>query len=79
MPLRFWLVNTRTNHVQCLGYALKTIVRVLPALGRSTDHTHPPPGLSIKHFVIAGVISAALLVSSIVGLVSVVLKLALAK
>jgi len=48
---------------------------VLPALGRSGDHANPPPGLGIKHFVVAGVICAALLVGSIVGAVSVILSM----
>lgn len=64
-----------TNHLRCIGYAIRTIFRVLPALGRSSDHTNPPPGLGIKHFVVAGVICAALLVGSIVGAVSVILSM----
>ena len=62
-----------TSHLRCIGYAIRTIFRVLPALGRSGDHANPPPGLGIKHFVVAGVICAALLVGSIVGAVSVIL------
>ena len=61
------------RQLQCIGYAIRTIFRVLPALGRSGDHANPPPGLGIKHFVVAGVICAALLVGSIVGAVSVIL------
>jgi Protein of unknown function (DUF2970) len=72
-------VSIATNHVRCLGYAIKTILRVLPALGRSTDHIDPPPGLSFKHFVVAGVICAMLLVGSIIGVVRIVLAVALTK
>lgn len=63
------------NHFRCIGYAIRTIFRVLPALGRSSDHLNPPPGLGIKHFVVAGVVCAALLVCSIVGAVSLILSL----
>ncbi len=63
------------RHLQCIGYAIRTIFRVLPALGRSGDHANPPPGLGIKHFVVAGVICAALLVGSIVGAVNVILSM----
>ena len=52
---------------------MRTIVRVLPALGNDKDHLHPPSGLSFKHFAIAGVICAALLVSSLVLLVTLVI------
>lgn len=68
-----------TNHLRCIAYAIKTIFRVLPALGRSTDHVDPPPGLGIKHFVVGGVICAALLVGTIITAVSVILKLVTAK
>lgn len=68
-----------TNHLRCIAYAIKTIFRVLPALGRSTDHIDPPPGLGIKHFVVAGVICATLLVGTIITAVSVILKLVMAK
>ncbi len=63
------------RQLQCIGYAIRTIFRVLPALGRSGDHANPPPGLGIKHFVVAGVICAALLVGSIVGAVNVILSM----
>jgi len=69
----------RTDHLRCVGYAIRTLLRVLPALGRNSDHRNPPPGLSVKHFVIGGVISAAVLVGSIIGIVNIVLRLALAK
>ena len=67
------------NHLRCIAYAIKTIFRVLPALGRSTDHVDPPPGLSIKHFVVAGVICATLLVATLVTAVSVILRLVMVK
>lgn len=70
---------TGTNHLRCVGYAIRTLLRVLPALGRNSDHSHPPPGLGVKHFVIGGVISAAVLVGSIILIVNIVLRLALAK
>ncbi len=63
------------RQLQCIGYAIRTIFRVLPALGRSGDHTNPPPGLGIKHFVVAGVVCAVLLVGSIVGAVNVILSM----
>lgn len=67
------------NHLRCVIYAMRTIVRVLPALGRDTDHLHPPPGLSFKHFALAGVICAALLVGALIGLVALVLRRVVAK
>ena len=48
----------RRAAAQSISYAIRTIFRVLPALGRSGDHANPPPGLGIKHFVVAGVICA---------------------
>ena len=68
-----------TDHLRCIAYAIKTIFRVLPALGRSTDHVDPPPGLGIKHFVVAGVICTVLLVGTLVTAVSLILKLVMAK
>ena len=64
----------RTNHLRCIGYAIRTIFRVLPALGRDTDHVNPPPGLSFKHFAIGGVICAALLVGTIITIVRLVIS-----
>ena len=72
-------MNQPTNHLRCIAYAIKTIFRVLPALGRSTDHVDPPPGLGIKHFVVAGVICTVLLVGTLVTAVSLILKLVMAK
>ncbi len=72
-------MNSSTNHFRCIVYAIKTIFRVLPALGRSTDHANPPPGLGIPHFAIAGAICATLLVGSIITAVSVILKIVMAK
>lgn len=72
-------MNPATNHLRCIAYAIKTIFRVLPALGRSTDHIDPPPGLGIKHFVVAGVICTFVLVGSIITVVSLILKLVMAK
>ena len=66
-------MNTPTHHLRCVLYAMRTILRVLPALGSDKDHLHPPLGLSFKHFVVAGVICAALLVSSLVLLVTLLL------
>lgn len=77
--LNFAAVNSSTNHLRCIVYAIKTIFRVLPALGRSTDHVDPPPGLGIQHFAIAGVICTVLLVGTIITVVSVILKLVIAK
>ena len=54
------------------GYAIRTIFRVLPALGRDTDHANPPTGLSFKHFAIGGVTSAVLLVCTIITIVRLV-------
>jgi hypothetical protein len=68
-----------TRHLRCIGYALRTLLRVLPALGRNNDHANPPPGLAFKHFAIAGVICAVVLVGSIVLIVNLVLQFALAK
>ena len=59
----------QTSHLRCIGYAIRTIFRVLPALGRDTDHVNPPPGLSFKHFAIGGVICALLLVGTIITIV----------
>ena len=70
---------TRTNHVRCVLYAMRTILRVLPALGSEKDHLHPPPGLSLKHFAVGGVICALLLVSTLIGVVALVLTLVTAK
>ena len=59
----------RINHLRCIGYAIRTIFRVLPALGRDTDHADPPPGLSFKHFAMGDVFRAIALVSAIIWLV----------
>ena len=67
----------RTNHPRCIGYAIRTIFRVSPALGRETDHANPPPGLSFRHFAMGGVICALSLVGAIVLVVRVVLAVAL--
>ena len=72
-------VNAATHHLRCIAYAIKTIFRVLPALGSEKDHLNPPAGLSFKHFVVGGVICAVLLVGTLVGVVSVVLKIVAAK
>ena len=64
----------RTNQLRCIGYAIRTIFRVLPALGRETDHVNPPPGLSFKHFAIGGVICAILLVGTIITIARLVLR-----
>lgn len=72
-------MNPPSNHLRCILYAIRTILRVLPALGRSTDHANPPPGLSFKHFVVAGVICALLLVATLIGVVTLVLTLVTAK
>ena len=61
--------TARTNHLRCIGYAIRTIFRVLPALGRDTDHDNPPPGLSFKHFAMGDVFRAIALVSTIIWLV----------
>ena len=66
--------SVRTNHLRCIGYAIRTIFRVLPALGRDTDHVNPPPGLSFKHFAIGGVICAVLLVGTIITIVRLVIS-----
>jgi hypothetical protein len=67
-------VNPPTSHLRCLRYAMRTILRVLPALGSNKDHLHPPAGLSFKHFAIAGVICGALLVGSLILMVMLVLS-----
>jgi hypothetical protein len=72
-------VTAPTHHLRCIAYAVKTIVRVLPALGRSTDHIDPPPGLSFRHFAIGGVICAILLVGTLIVLVNVILGWVIAK
>ncbi len=72
-PVKLLSVNPPSNHLRCVLYAMRTIVRVLPALGSEKDHLHPPSGLSFKHFAVAGVICAVLLVSSLILLVTVVL------
>ena len=64
----------RTNQLRCVGYAIRTIFRVLPALARATDHVNPPPGLSFKHFAIGGVICAILLVGTIITIARLVLR-----
>ena len=64
----------QTYHLRCVGYAIRTIFRVLPALGRDTDHVNPPTGLSFKHFAIGGVICAALLVGTIITIVRLVIS-----
>ena len=64
----------RTNHLRCIGYAIRTIFRVLPALGRETDHVNPPTGLSFKHFAIGGVICAILLVGTIITIARLVIR-----
>ena len=67
----------RINHLRCIGYAIRTIFCVSPALGREADHFNPPPGLSFKHFAMGGVICALSLVGAIVVVVRVVLAVAL--
>ena len=64
----------QTSHLRCVLYAIRTIFRVLPALGRDTDHANPPPGLSFKHFAIGGVICAVLLVGTIITIVRLVIS-----
>lgn len=66
-------MNSPTDHLRCVFYAMQTIVRVLPALGSDKDHLHPPSGLSFKHFAIAGVMCAVLLVGSLIVVVMLVL------
>ncbi len=53
---------------------MRTIFRVLPAIGRRSDHDNAPPGVSFKHFAIAGVLCAVMLVSTLIGLVSLVVR-----
>lgn len=72
-------MNQPTHHLRCVLYAMRTILRVLPALGSDKDHLHPPPGMSFKHFVVGGVISAVLLVSSLLAVVSIVISFVVAK
>lgn len=72
-------MNPVAHHLRCVLYAVRTIVRVLPALGSDKDHLNPPPGLSFRHFVVGGIICAVLLVSLLIGVVSVVLALVVAK
>ena len=72
-------MNPPTNHLRCVRYAIRTIFRVLPALGSDKDHLHPPPGLSFKHFVVGGVICAIMLVGTLIGVVSVVLNFVVSK
>ena len=72
-------MNQSTNHLRCVLYAMRTILRVLPALGSDKDHLHPPSGLSFKHFVVGGVICAIALVATLIGVVSVVLTVVVAK
>lgn len=64
----------QANHLRCVLYAIRTIFRVLPALGRETDHVNPPPGLTFKHFAISGVICAVLLVGTIITIVRLVIS-----
>ena len=66
--------SVRTHHLRCVLHAIRTIFRVLPALGRDTDHVNPPPGLSFKHFAIGGVICAVLLVGTIITIVRLVIS-----
>ena len=68
------MMRATANFFTCVGYALKTLLRVLPALGRSTDHQDPPPGLGVRHFVVGGVIAAIVVVGSIIGTVKLVLS-----
>jgi hypothetical protein len=53
---------------------MRTIFRVLPAIGSSRDHVNAPPGMSFKHFVIAGIVCASMLVSTLIGLVLLVVR-----
>ena len=73
------VVNSPINHLRCIAYAIRTIFRVLPALGSDKDHLNPPAGLSFKHFVVGGVICAVLLVSSLIALVSIVISYMVAR
>lgn len=66
---------TNGNFIRRVLYAMRTIFRVLPAIGRRSDHDNVPPGTSFKHFVIAGVLCAAMLVSTLIFLVSLVVQL----
>ena len=72
-------MNPPSNHLRCIRYAIRIIFRVLPALGRSTDHANPPPGLSFKHFVVGGVICTLLLVATLIAVVTLVLTFVAAK
>ena len=67
----------RITHLCCIGYAIRTIFRVLPALGGETDHDNPLAGLSFKHVAMGGVICALAMVGAIVVVVRVVLAVAL--
>lgn len=71
-------MNQSTSHLRCVLYAMRTILRVLPALGSDKDHLNPPAGLSFKHFVIGGLICAVLLVSSLIAVVSIVISFVVA-
>jgi len=66
-----------TQHLRCIGYALRTLLRVLPALGRGNDHANPPPGLAIKHFIVAGFIGTVVLVGTIITVVRLLLAVVL--
>lgn len=61
------------DQLRCIAYAVRTIIRVLPALGNANDHLNPPPGLSFRHFVIAGILCGIVLVVSLVMLVTLLL------
>ena len=65
----------KSSFVRCVLYAIRTILRVLPAIGRSSDHVNAPAGLGFKHFAIAGLLCAVMLVSTLVGVVSLVVRL----
>lgn len=50
---------------------------MLPALGRGNDHANPPPGLAIKHFIVAGLIGTVVLVGTIITVVRLLLAVVL--
>ena len=64
------------DHLRFFRYALRTLLWALPALGRGERHADAPPGLSAKHFVVAGVIAAGVLVGTLIALARIVIALA---
>lgn len=62
-------MQTLQMHFRNVLYTIQLIFRICTGIGRSKDHKEEIAGLSLKHFVIGGIIFTLLLVGALVTLV----------